>query len=115
MCVSLQFRDEKEGYNWTKVENSAQESSTSTVLSTTLAGLDKFTEYEVVISAYNEQGQGPSTQSFVVVTMEDGKLTSKLAPIEMFLLIYSFFYLYSLSRTVPSLYYPDLLQKANAG
>lgn len=67
------FRDENESHNWTKKGTTQESSASTSLLSANLAGLDKFTEYEVVISAFNEQGQGPPTQSFMVTTLEDGE------------------------------------------
>ncbi|XP_035706801.1 Down syndrome cell adhesion molecule-like protein Dscam2 isoform X3 [Folsomia candida] len=64
-------RDENESHNWTKKGTTQESSASTSLLSANLAGLDKFTEYEVVISAFNEQGQGPPTQSFMVTTLED--------------------------------------------
>lgn len=43
------------------------------VLSTILSGLDKFTEYEVVVQAYNQLGEGPTSSSSIAATLEDGK------------------------------------------
>ncbi len=42
-------------------------------MSMNLPKLEKFTDYEVLISAFNEKGQGPTTQTFMVTTLEDGK------------------------------------------
>lgn len=38
-----------------------------------LESLDKFTSYQVVVLAYNTQGEGPISTSMVATTLEDGK------------------------------------------
>jgi hypothetical protein len=38
-----------------------------------LQSLDKFTSYQVVVQAYNSQGEGPASTSVVATTLEDGE------------------------------------------
>lgn len=40
-----------------------------------LTNLKKFTQYSVVVQAYNTLGQGPMTPEVVATTLQDGKQT----------------------------------------
>jgi len=39
----------------------------------TVANLKKYTQYSVVVQAYNRVGAGPKNEAIVVTTGEDGK------------------------------------------
>lgn len=38
-----------------------------------LQTLEKFTSYQIVIQAYNQQGLGPASEASLATTLEDGK------------------------------------------
>lgn len=43
------------------------------ILSLIIKGLDKFTEYEIYVQAFNSKGRSPNSTLIVAVTREDGK------------------------------------------
>lgn len=44
-----------------------------------LSGLDKYTQYQVVVQAFNTRGEGPQSPVVIAQTLEDGKHGGMLA------------------------------------
>ena len=44
----------------------------------TLKHLEKFTRYAVHVQAFNTEGAGPRSEDVIVLTLEDGKLTTSI-------------------------------------
>jgi hypothetical protein len=38
-----------------------------------LSGLEKFTKYSVTVQAFNNRGDGPTSDAVIVQTLEDGE------------------------------------------
>jgi hypothetical protein len=50
-----------------------------------LSGLEKFTKYSIIVQAFNNRGDGPSSDPVIVQTLEDGE---KVICLETFKFIY---------------------------
>ena len=57
-------------YNFTSVGGDGEEGGAEFLL----GGLDKFTQYLVVVQAFNQVGPGPLSEPVAAQTMEDGKV-----------------------------------------
>jgi hypothetical protein len=68
--LSFVFRpvaEDEEPYNFTRISAGMVESEVR------LSGLDKFTKYSVIVQAFNNRGDGPSSDPVIVQTLEDGE------------------------------------------
>jgi hypothetical protein len=61
-------------YNFTSVGGDGEEGGGDSLL----GGLSKFTQYLVVVQAFNQVGPGPLSDPVAVQTMEDGKMTGQI-------------------------------------
>jgi hypothetical protein len=57
-------------YNFTSVGGDGEEGGGEFLL----GALGKFTQYQVVVQAFNQVGPGPLSEPVAVQTMEDGKI-----------------------------------------
>ena len=58
-----------------------------------LSGLDKWTKYKIWVAAASSAGEGPMSDVIVVQTDEDGKCTSSVVNLCMYVCMYVFIYL----------------------
>lgn len=69
------FSDNFQSYNWTRIDRFLDEEMSSQqpkIVTWQLTELEKFTEYEIVVQAFNSEGAGPLTDPIVASTLEDG-------------------------------------------
>ena len=65
------FREVGETGGYEHVDNSHPSHEVSAKM--TLHNLRKFTTYQIIVQAYNKEGVGPTSNTLVATTMEDGE------------------------------------------
>ena len=64
-------------YNFTTVHLPKMSDYDQTPIHTELKNFITFTEYSIVVQAFNSEGSGPKTLPKTTMTLEDGKLNTR--------------------------------------
>jgi hypothetical protein len=66
-CVFRPVAEDEGPYNFTRIGAGMVDSEVR------LSGLEKFTKYSVIVQAFNNRGDGPSSDPGIVQSYEDGE------------------------------------------
>jgi hypothetical protein len=66
-CAFRPGAEDEGPYNFTRIGAGMVDSEVR------LSGLEKFTKYSIIVQAFNNRGDGPSSDPVIVQTLEDGE------------------------------------------